>query len=292
MTPNIFDINSNNKVCSVESYLYEIDALYKLICSNMNYSNFFPPYSCKLWFRGVKSTKYHLEATIMRERNVLSNKIKLNTKFETLYISKFKSKAIPFLSTIPYYSTIGGLPSYWGWLFLARHYGIPTRIMDWTRNALVGLLFAIAGNLTPEEKEEDSAVWCLNPIKLNELFHFSDYYKEGYIPNVEEKIVFDLFGPEACNKCAVKNIKPCAVIGPMNNSNIIAQNGAFTIFPCDSDIVPLDKLEDSHDYLYRIIIAKDSRKYIIEQLRRYGITEPSLYPSISKIIDEIDAEGF
>lgn len=278
------------KVHTVEGYLAAVDKAYRVLFHEYDILSEPPEYSPKLWFRGVKAAAtYNLEATITRKRRILGREVQLNTDYETLYLSRFKSKAIPYLERVPAFplaetQTI----SYWGWLFLMRHYGVPTRIMDWSKNALVGLLFAIAGSLTTLEQGEDSAVWALNPVKLNEDFPLSDIYKAGYIPNVEEPRVYELFGPAAAND----NIKPAAVIGPMNSPNIIAQNGAFTVFPHNRNIKPLNLLPDSSQYLYKIIIAKEARASMVEQLRRYGINEASLYPGISKIIDELDQEGF
>lgn len=45
------------------------------------------------------------------------------------------------------------------WLFLARHVGLPTRLLDWSGNALVGLYFAL--------HEPKPVVWALNPHELN-----------------------------------------------------------------------------------------------------------------------------
>lgn len=45
------------------------------------------------------------------------------------------------------------------WLFLARHVGLPTRLLDWTEGALVGLWFAL--------QHEEPVVWMLNPYELN-----------------------------------------------------------------------------------------------------------------------------
>jgi hypothetical protein len=42
------------------------------------------------------------------------------------------------------------------WLFLAQHVGLPTRLLDWSESALVGLYFAL--------REDKPVVWMLNPM--------------------------------------------------------------------------------------------------------------------------------
>lgn len=48
------------------------------------------------------------------------------------------------------------------WLFLARHVGLPTRLLDWTEGALIALYFALT-----EAKKKHPIVWMLNPLELN-----------------------------------------------------------------------------------------------------------------------------
>jgi len=47
---------------------------------------------------------------------------------------------------------------------LMQHYGLPTRLLDWTREIFTGLYFAVCN----EKKDEyDGSLWALNPAALN-----------------------------------------------------------------------------------------------------------------------------
>ena len=57
-------------------------------------------------------------------------------------------------------------------------------------------------------------------------------------------------------------------------------------------MVKFDQLPDSGQYLTNIIINKDARKSLTEQLRKYGLTNAQLFPEIGSIANEIKEEGY
>ncbi|AKA67559.1 FRG domain-containing protein [Clostridium scatologenes] len=268
------------KIKTVEEYLNAIDSVYKKFWGEVQNDSTIK-YNSKIWYRGVRDQDYDMLPSISRND--------LNVNYETIFLSKFKSKAIPYLGQSPSYPFSEGLTGYWDWMFLMQHYGVPTRLMDWSEDALVALIFAINLDATPKELAKDPAVWCLNPIKLNEAFKFNNLYPLGYIPNVEEKEVYEMFGPE---QSGFVNRKPCAVYGPLNSPRIVAQKGVFTIFPYTNNMTEFDKLPDSSDYMEELIICKDSREDITEQLRKYGINYAQLFPEIEYVSKEIFEEGY
>lgn len=268
-----------SKITKVEEYLKAVDDAYETLWGNSD-ALVNMQYNKKLWYRGVRSQNYQLVPSICRGH--------WNVSYETIFMSKFKSRALPYLGRIGTFPGSGGNEAYWYWLFLMQHYGVPTRLLDWSEDALIALLFAIDIDASDEEKKQDAAVYCLNPVKLNMAFNFHNFYPEGYVPNVEENGIYEMFGPE---RNPFQNKKPCAVFGPMNNPRIIAQRGTFTVFPYDLDMMPLDEMSDKSEYLYKIVIDKTCRYEITQQLRRYGMTKNLLMAELESIAAEITEEG-
>lgn len=261
------------RVASVPEYLRAVNSVFQSLCSLSQGNN------CELWYRGQVREDFDLLPTITRKRQGLQ----LNPLFETVFLSKFKSLAIPFVEGLPAFPLPGGITPYWSWLFMLRHYGVPARILDWSRDALTGLFFATDEEDPSIRPNIDAAVWILNPVTLNQAFNFHSFLKPGYIPNVEEASFNTLFGPESKNR----NPKPAASIGPNNTTRIVAQRGTFTVFPLMKNVVALNKLPDAGNYLTRILIDANFFKEIRAQLRHFGVTRLSLYPDLQTIANEI-----
>jgi hypothetical protein len=93
-------------------------------------------------YRGLKRVDYDLIPRLGREK--LSGTEPL--KAEQTILRLFREQAYQYVSD----HNLKG----WDWLALAQHHGLPTRLMDWTRNPLVAAYFAVE-----KEHNGDSVIW-------------------------------------------------------------------------------------------------------------------------------------
>lgn len=262
------------RVGSIPEFLVAVDVAAAVLCT--------PPQSqnCELWYRGQVQKGFTLIPNIARAK---IDGLQLNALLESVFLGKFQSLAVPYVETLPAQPLPDGIQSYWSWLFEMQHYGVPTRLLDWSRDALVALFFATNPEDPSLKPGIDSVVWVLNPVTLNEAFDFNPNVKPGYIPNVQESGFNLQFGPNG----VPTGPKPAAAIGPLNSTRIAAQRGVFTVFPLLKNLIPLEQFPDSSQYLFKICIASESVNNIQTELQRYGITKISLFPEIQSVAGEI-----
>lgn len=221
-----------------------------------------------LWFRGVSNKTHQLAPSIYRNYFYPALEENLQTKF--------KSRALPFLKNRP-------VENYWEWLFLMQHHGVPTRLLDWSSSALVALGFAII--FRDSSINEDAAIWCLNPMKLNETTRVI-LTSLDKIPDISTNL-----NAQASYKfdAAARAEYPLAITGPINNERIAAQKGTFTLFP-NSDMFNLEDKLEAHNFLTLLIIKKETIETLKDQLYYLGMTESSIYPDLNNLALEIKRE--
>lgn len=116
-------------------------------------------------FRGVTKATYGLVPKIGREasravkdRNGVRGRVPYQVQDERAIFSMFVQQARPYLSHSP--------QSPFEWLAVAQHYGLPTRLLDWTDSLLVAAWFAVERG---GADKHDSAIWVARGIPSIEL---------------------------------------------------------------------------------------------------------------------------
>jgi hypothetical protein len=153
------------------------------------------------------------------------------------------------------------------WVQLARHYGLPTRLLDWTRNAAVALYFACY-----EEPEKDGAVYVLNPVELNR--EVDPKAPRVFDPNLDAEVIKIYLKLDG--RINSRGTGTIAINPTWNSSRIMVQQGVFTI----SGSKYFELTSRNASSLVYVEIKKEYKKTLLEELERVGITEMSIFPEL------------
>lgn len=237
----------------------------------------------RIWFRGEHKCDRELLPQIFRR----SKDGEYIYHVETHYTNSFQIKARQALPNCP------DGDSYDAWISIMRHYGLPTRLLDWTSSPLVALYFATNGY---ERYDCDAAIYVLFPRKLNEAEGFGPY-----IPPMCHERIKAALAPAFSSKLELSKSKiyeerkTNVVFGDViacqpvdNNPRIYMQQSTFTI-----QTSPKRTLADAcpPGALTQIIIPKDCKKHFFLGLRTFGMTEDYLFPDLTHIAQEASRVG-
>ena len=228
------------------------------------------------WYRGCGKSSYELIPTLYRHPTAKS--VGDLMALESQIIDRFKERSMPYLP--------GRLTKDWEYLFLMQHYGVPTRLLDWTENPFFALFFALSSadckNSNGEKQySDDAAVWILNPVDWNQwalkeisfsgsILSFESDYLQAYLPKTNWEYMSD---------------EPLAIYGVYNSPRIATQRGVFTIFGKYTCKMESKKFPETA--LSKLIIPKDHIASIFDELTSIGITDSSLFPDLEGLAREL-----
>jgi hypothetical protein len=173
-------------------------------------------------------------------------------------LERFKRESIPMLGTARELAD-------WELLSIAQHQGMPTRLLDWTANALAALWFAVSKD--PPDDEESGVVWVVES------------------PNVKKLTANDrIFYPDV-----TYFFQPFPL-----DRRIVAQSAWFSVSRYDRRKNQVLELEGHERYknLKKFIIARDHGQFksLRQELRLLGVSDASMFPDLSGLCADIRAE--
>jgi hypothetical protein len=234
-----------------------------------------------LWYRGCCVAKHKLLPSLYRHANLTS--AEQLADLERRLMVRFRQRSIPYHTR--------SLSDDWDTLFFMQHYGIPTRLLDWTENPLIALHFALMGARRSQTSggrvtyESQAAIWMLDPVEWNHhaLKHMS--FDSGVLSPGDEAIKG--YGPTP--KFSGMHNQPVALYGAHNSARIVAQQGVFTIFGRESK--PMEQVFRDDDFpvkcLTQFIIPRSVISRMRTSLLNHGITESVVFPDLEGLAREI-----
>ena len=259
-----------------------------------------------VWLRGHSSAGYRLTPSVLRDtipiisplaRPLEGNEIiRARGGIETgpspeRMLDDFKRRALPFVDMIP--------RNDFEWLFLMQHHGVPTRLLDWTTNALVALFFAVDGvkagpkpsvvDDTDEGTDLDefdmssAAVFLVNPTKLNQELH-------AHVGDpVDVAAEYDHWRPYSrpmlIDGGKIDTYPPICIMAPQVSQRIRAQAGLFTLHGTNVD--PLDFYPVTRPLISKILIPHSAALTIRAELHTLGITPSFIFPDLDGVAREV-----
>lgn len=214
----------------------------------------------KTWFRGHANHKYSLLPNLYR--TLYATRDQFNMPIQPYKIREYNNSGdivlIPDALYInSFYSRLDELgieypKNYIEKICFAQHYGVKTRLLDWTTNKEVAYYFSHAGR----KNNTKAAIYMLDPKRFNEymsymnqeLYHYK--FRNCRFPDaeIEKKIVQSsmikadgILEPSELN--AKSRLTPLAVYGPQIDQRICKQSGNFIAF--GALIWPIEYYEDA-----------------------------------------------
>lgn len=159
-----------------------------------------------------------------------------------------------------------------GWLALARHHGLPTRLLDWSEAPMTAMFFAA---YPPNRR--DGALWALNPYLLNDrLMGLAGILLPG-----RERGAGGLFIEAFSGKSS--GAKRIAAVQPHEiDFRMLLQLARFTVHGTAS---PIEKLIHDEQVLRKYVIPGRAKIGIAGELEALGFRRSSLFPDLDTLAD-------
>lgn len=173
----------------------------------------------------------------------------------------------------------------WDHLFAMQHYGLPTRLLDWSENLMVSAFFALRGATASCAKDEDlPVIWCVDPVEWNRQTPSLSGYGETIHVLTTANEEAESYRPFSVKKMLKY---PIAIYGSHNSERIVAQRGTFFVWGNDTSPLETFVQEDVRATIWRFTMTGDATTHF-HDLQRLGFSETMIFPELPYLADELN----
>ena len=226
----------------------------------------------ELWFRGHTTANWKLQPSAYRDDYTFGDEFSRYLQF----IVKAKSR----------YPNCPHENDFMGWLQLMRHYGLKTRLLDWSRSPLVALFFAIE----KKQDDENGILWICKPYLLNHRslnrIHAVIVSYRDHTTSPVYHCLENAFNPS----CRENNPSDFYAIYPHEtDTRITNQQSTFTLHGNET---PLEDHPNASEILGRLYFTPKNRINLISELSILAVDKTYLFPDLEHLAYEINKNLF
>ena len=255
-----------------------IDDLMPLI-TEQNYRPDLGRFRSTYVYRGVSNADFKMETSLFR------NCKELQKQLEPSILNNFTKYAVIEDPSVE--------SSVWTQMVLGQHYGLPTRLLDWTHSALVGLHFAATEPDMDLMEEHDCAVWRIDMREIHSLL--PEKYKTALAESATS-----IFSVKTLSRIAESleqydddmGDKSMVVIEPPSiEQRIVNQYSFFSVVPMGISNVE-DFLDRRTRNTVKYVIDKKLPWRVRDMLDQLNVSERIMYPGLDGLSKWISRHYF
>lgn len=234
----------------------------------------------RLWFRGIGNHKHKLLPKIMRNGKASEDVFEREKRL----VTRFRQRSMAYWPE--------GYPQDdWEHLFAMQHYGLSTRLLDWSENLFIATFFAVS--YTPHTDAEAEKItpilWCMDPIRWNRSMPGLSEYGDIIQVLTTADDETEAYRPETSKR---RSRSPVAMYGAHNSGRIIAQRGTFTVWGAETKEMEVFAESAEKTLLWKIKLTGD-REGLYRDLQSLGFSETMIFPDLPSLAQELErVEGW